>query len=178
MKMPIYTKSGDAGETGLFGGKRVKKSADVIKVLGELDELNAFLGLARLSLTEKDSKKISQIQSDLFIVGSVIAGAQFTGKNRRYLDKQVSLMEECINDLNSELPLLRNFISPNGCESSVRVHLARAICRRCERSLMSLGKHISLVPYINRLSDYLFILARYENHRRKVKEEAVNLIPQ
>ena len=175
--MPIYTKSGDAGETGLYGGKHVRKSSEVVKVLGELDELNAFLGLTRLHLKRVDSKKISQIQRDLFIIGSVVAGAKFDNKTKSYLEGQISLMEEDIDSYNIKLPLLRSFILPNGCESSAKLHLARAICRRCERSFVSLGKHIDLVPYINRLSDYLFILARYENRRCGVKEETVNSNP-
>ncbi len=169
--MSIYTKNGDAGETDLYGGKRVRKSVDAVEVLGEFDELNAFLGLSRLLLKKSDAVRISQIQNDLFLLGSVVAGVKLSQPAVQYLIKQVDKMETEIDSLEGKTPKLKNFILPNGCESSARLHLARAICRRCERSLVSLGEYMDLVPYLNRLSDYLFVLARYENARRGVKDE-------
>jgi cob(I)alamin adenosyltransferase len=172
--MPIYSKTGDAGITGLYDGKRVKKSVEVVEVLGELDELNAFLGSARLAVRKNDAKKISQIQSDLFILGATVAGAKLNSAFKDHLKEQISEMEESIDKLDKKLPGLRNFILPNGCEASVRLHLTRAICRRCERSLVALGLYVDLIPYINRLSDYLFVLARFENHRRGINDELVS----
>lgn len=174
--MSIYSKkvrAGDAGETDLYGGKRVRKSVDVVEVLGQFDELNAFLGLARLLVKKIDAGKISQIQNDLFLLGSIVAGVKLKPSDVSYLRNQVSWMEKEIDVLDSKLSKLTKFILPNGCESSAKLHLARAICRRCERSLVSLGEHPDLVPYLNRLSDYLFVLARYENHRHGVKDELV-----
>ncbi|MFA5776502.1 MAG: cob(I)yrinic acid a,c-diamide adenosyltransferase [Patescibacteria group bacterium] len=175
--MPIYTKNGDAGETGLFNGDRVIKSCNSINALGDLDELNASLGLARLHLKKTDSLKLAQIQKDLFTIGSIVAGFNIGGSVKKPLGSRVDWMEKEIDAMDRKLSPLRNFILPNGCESSTTLHLARAVCRRCERSLVSLGSHSGLIPYINRLSDYLFILARLENSRHKVDDELVNSNP-
>lgn len=172
--MRIYTKNGDAGDTDLYGGKRVRKSVEEIEVLGVLDELNAFLGLLRLHLREKDSKIVAQVQNDLFLIGSVIAGVTLDQESKKILLDRVNAIEKEIDIMDDKLPPLKNFILPNGCESSARVHLARAICRRSERCLVSLGRHFDLLPYLNRLSDYLFVLARSENFRRNFKDEVVN----
>lgn len=170
----IYTKMGDFGETALFSGDRVAKSCNSVSALGDLDELNACLGMARLQLKKADSIKLAQIQNDLFTIGSAVAGFKAVGNIKKSLGGKISLMEKDIDALDKRLPKLKSFILPNGCESSAILHLARAVCRRCERSLVGLKKHTNLIPYINRLSDYLFTLARYENHRHKVKEEVVS----
>jgi len=170
----IYTKMGDSGETRLLYGKRVLKSCNSINALGDLDELNACLGMARFHLKKADSLKLAQIQKDLFTIGSVVAGFKVVDGVKRSLNSQIGLMEKDIDALDKKLSKLKNFILPNGCESSSTLHLARAVCRRCERSLVTLGKHANLIPYLNRLSDYLFILARYENCRHKVEDELVN----
>lgn len=175
--MTIYTKNGDAGETDLYGGKRVRKSVDAVSVLGEFDELNAFLGLSRLLLKKPDALRVSQIQNDLFLLGSVVAGVKLKQSDINYLIKQVYQMETVIDILEAKIPKLKSFILPNGCEASARLHLARAICRRCERALVELGEYMDLVPYLNRLSDYLFVLARYENYRHGVKDELVTPTP-
>jgi cob(I)alamin adenosyltransferase len=175
--MSIYTKNGDAGETDLYGGKRVRKSVDAVEVLGQFDELNAFLGLSRLLLKKSDAVKISQIQNDLFLLGSIVAGVALKQSDINYLKKRVDGLEEQIDMLERKTTRLASFILPNGCEATARLHLARAICRRCERSLVALGEHMDLVPYLNRLSDYLFVLARQENSRRGVKDELVTPTP-
>ena len=171
--MPIYTKKGDSGKTDLCNGDRVKKSSDIIKTLGDLDELNAFLGLARVILAKSSLKNITLVQNDLFILGSVIAGVKLDKKKTDYLAGRVVWMEKEIDILSRKLAELKNFILPDGCEVSARVHVARVICRRCERSLIYLNKFTGLIPYLNRLSDYLFVLALYENHKRGVKDVAV-----
>ncbi len=171
--MAIYSKTGDYGETDLFGGKRVRKSVDAIEVLGQFDELNATLGLARSVLNKSASSNISLIQNDLFVLGSVVAGVELKKSHSNYLKNQTSWLEEQIDRLDKKLPALKKFILPNGCESSSRLHLARAICRRCERALVALGEYVELIPYLNRLSDYLFVLARHENLRNKVKDQQV-----
>ena len=176
--MSIYTKRGDKGNTDICGGRHVKKSSTVISVLGELDELNAFLGLTRLGLKKSDNIKISKIQNDLFIIGSIVAGAVMDKKKSDYLIGRVIWMEQEIDALSKNIKPLKHFILPDGSESSISLHLARAICRRCERSLVLAEKLTVVLPYINRLSDYLFTLALYENRRRGIKDMPVNSDPQ
>jgi len=171
--MAIYSKTGDDGETDLYGGKRVRKSVDAVEVLGQFDELNAALGLARSALNKSASSNISLIQNDLFILGSVVAGVGLKKPLAGYLVTQTTWLEKEIDTLDKKLPTLKNFILPNGCESSARLHLARAICRRCERALVALGEYVELIPYLNRLSDYFFVLARHENLRNKIKDQQV-----
>ena len=173
--MAIYSKTGDYGETDLFGGKRVRKSVDTVEVLGQFDELNAALGLARSALIKSASSNISLIQNDLFILGSIVAGVELKKSHSDYLKNQTSWLEKGTDRLDKKLPALKKFILPNGCESSARLHLARAICRRCERTLVALGEYVELIPYLNRLSDYLFVLARHENLINKVKDQQVAL---
>ena len=169
----IYTKMGDSGETALFNGDRITKSCNFINALGDLDELNACLGMARLHLKKADFAKLGQIQKELFTIGSIVAGFNIGHDTKKSLGSQIGSMEKDIDALAKKLPKLKNFILPNGCESSSALHLARAVCRRCERSLVGLKKYPDLIPYLNRLSDYLFVLARYENYRHKVKDELV-----
>jgi len=171
--MAIYSKTGDYGETDLYGGKRVRKSVDAVEVLGQFDELNAALGLVRSVLNKSASSSVSLIQNDLFILGSVVAGVELKKPLADYLVSQTTWLEKEIDILEKKLPTLKNFILPNGCESSARLHLARAICRRCERALVALGEYIELIPYLNRLSDYLFVLARHENLRNKISDQQV-----
>ncbi len=171
--MAIYSKRGDHGDTDLYCGKRVRKSTKVVEVLGQLDELNAALGLARSGLNRSESGGISLIQNDLFILGSIVAGFEQKRSTFVYLEGRVRWMEKEIDRLEGKLPALKRFILPGGCESSAKIHLARAVCRRCERSLVALGVYTDLISYLNRLSDYLFVLARSQNLRNKVKEEQV-----
>lgn len=168
--MPIYSRAGDNGDTSLFGGGKVRKCADVVEVLGQLDELNAFLGSSRLLLDSSEAAYISSIQADLFALGAVVAGFTREKSLAPRLAKRVRSMEKKIDALDKKLPVLNNFILPGGCESAVRLHLARAVCRRCERALVSLNRYSKLIPYLNRLSDYLFALARYENLKNKVSD--------
>lgn len=173
--MAIYSKTGDYGETDLFGGKRVRKSVDAVEVLGQFDELNAALGFARSGVKKSSCANISLIQNDLFILGSIVAGVELKKSHSDHLKNQTNWLEREIDSLDKKLPALKKFILPNGCESSSRLHLARAICRRCERALVALGEYVELIPYLNRLSDYLFVLARHENLRNKVKDQQVVL---
>lgn len=161
---------GDLGTTGIHAGVRLSKSCNTINVLGDLDELNACLGLARAKSSKKTSRSLAKIQQDLFKLGSRIAG--FSPSD---LFDRTGELEQEIDLMSAKLPYLKNFILPAGCEASARLHLARAVCRRCERSLVALHKHSKLIPYFNRLSDYLFVLARYENIRNRVQEEVTIL---
>ena len=167
----IYTKAGDYGETGLVNGQRVAKSCKAIGALGDLDELNAYLGAARLRVKKTDSVEIAHIQGDLFIIGSAVAGYKEDNMAAASLKDKTKRLEDLIDAMDKRLPRLNSFILPSGCESAVSLHLARAVCRRCERSLLSPKKYAKLIPYLNRLSDYLFTLARYENYRRGIDEE-------
>lgn len=170
--MKIYTKTGDEGETGLLGGVRVSKSHVCIEVCGELDELNSMIGLVRSGEISADLGEILlQIQNDLFDLGGRVAGSLGeTKKLPGFAQGRVDFIERNIDSLQEKIPELKQFILPDGGAEGCRLHLARAICRRAERSLVGLRKletrcdlNLELV-YLNRLSDFLFVAARYANH--------------
>jgi cob(I)alamin adenosyltransferase len=170
--MKIYTKTGDDGTTGLLGGQRVGKSDFRIDCFGAIDELNATLGWCAVAVNvEPLASQLAQIQSDLFTLGSHLAVAEGTGadKNLPPLDDAiVSRLEMEIDAADGQLPELRNFILPGGSEPAARLHLARTVCRRAERAMVSLGQDAfepELLVYVNRLSDLLFVMARAANRR-------------
>lgn len=169
----VTTKSGDKGNTSLGNGERVSKSHLLINLLGDIDELNSQLGSAISSCkSELISSELESIQQDLFNLGgeiSIINSGTILINN----DK-VEFLEERIDELNQTLKPLKEFIMPGGDEFCSRVHLARAVCRRAERSCVAIidlvkEKNIWL-PYLNRLSDYLFVLARYVSSQRGSEE--------
>lgn len=173
--MPIYTKTGDLGETSLMGKDRHSKSQEIFEVLGTLDELNASLGMVRgvdVSLTSV----LNTIQQDLFLLGALLAGSKETSKILKKLEDQVEKFEKEMDSMNSELPELTNFILPGGSYPASKLHFSRAICRRLERNLVTYTKETDsnhseiILKYINRLSDLLFMLARYENHKKGNKD--------
>jgi cob(I)alamin adenosyltransferase len=175
--MKIYTKTGDTGETGLLGGKRVSKSGPEMQIIGEVDELNAALGVAILYITQEKLKLfIQNIQRDLFKVGAELAALQTTMLERleKVGNSRVEEMEKMIDEFWSELPELKNFILPSGCAAGAHLHLARVICRRAERELVLFGKTSVLRPelyiYFNRLSDFLFASARWVNFKAGEEE--------
>ena len=169
----VTTKSGDKGNTSLGNGERVSKSHLLINLLGDIDELNSQLGSAISSCkSELISSELESIQQDLFNLGgeiSIINSGTILINN----DK-VEFLEERIDDLNQTLKPLKEFIMPGGDEFCSRVHLARAVCRRAERScvaILDLVKEKNIwLPYLNRLSDYLFVLARYVSSQRGSEE--------
>ncbi len=170
--MKIYTKSGDHGKTSLYGGRRVPKNNIRIKVYGAIDELNSLLGIVlSKSFSFSTGKYINQIQKDLFLIGSHLAGSDISIKE---LTRRVAEMENTIDDLDKKLPPLKNFLLPKGCEQSSYLFLARAIARRTERELveLSLTEKVdkNLHIYLNRLSDFLFVLARYINFEAGIPE--------
>lgn len=176
--MPIYTKTGDTGSTSLFGGKRVLKCEELVDVYGSIDELNSWIGLVAGVITVPDVQVfLAAIQSDLFTIGSHLAGWK---ADLSPLPHRVSEMEARIDELDDRLPKLTNFILPGGTKLSAEIHLARAVCRRVERQLVSLGHKPApaevqpvdprIYIYINRLSDLLFMLARFINHEAGVVE--------
>lgn len=173
--MKIYTKTGDAGDTGLFGGGRVPKSHPRVEAYGDVDELNAILGLARATepLPRIDDL-LGPIQHDLFAIGALLATPD-REKMRQHLEKarldeaRVAELERAIDASDEELEPLRSFILPGGSPKAATLHVARTVCRRAERRVVGLDAdteipHIVIV-YLNRLSDLLFTLARVANHR-------------
>jgi cob(I)alamin adenosyltransferase len=178
--MKIYTRTGDAGETSLYGGERRSKADMRVSAYGEVDELQAALGVAASTcLTEKESvlKEIVQaVQKDCFALSSELARPEGTYENVVSLeDGRSEWLEKQIDSLERELPALQAFILPGGSAAGSHFHLARAICRRAERSVVLLGREEAVRPevvtYVNRLSDLLFVLARTANRMAGVAEE-------
>lgn len=163
--MPIYTKKGDKGETSVFSGKRVKKSSKVIRALGAIDEANSFIGLAISFLPAGfDPADLIAIQRNLFTVGSMLAGAKL-----EFPKGETKKLEGAIDAMDSTITPLKNFILPGGSKPASLLHVARTKVRSAERELTS-GCHPEVLKYINRLSDYLFTLARFVNKKAKRKE--------
>ncbi len=175
--MTIYTKFGDTGNTSLFGGVVVKKDDPRVGAYGDIDELNAMVGVI-LAFNDRDLtlaplyESLQKIQNDLFIIG-----AELSAKNtkvRSISPMRSSEFEKEIDQMWSELPPLTNFILPGGTKTSSLLHLARTVCRRAERSIVSLSNKEKINPdiivYVNRLSDLLFAMARYANYKKKVGE--------
>jgi cob(I)alamin adenosyltransferase len=174
--MKIYTKTGDSGETGLFGGRRVKKSEPRVEAYGGVDELNAHLGWAGTLLGHFSLEgEIREIQSDLFVLGADLAtapgappapGSEPIGENR------VKRLEALIDGWEAELAPLKNFILPGGSPGAAALQICRAVCRRAERSVVRLSLsepvHPQSIVYLNRLSDLLFVLARWVNAREGI----------
>lgn len=170
--MKIYTKTGDKGETGLFGGERVSKSNDRIDAYGTIDELNAFIGLTLTELKSDEIKTVlERIQNQLFVVGSDLA-TPVTEKNKklkitRTPEEYSTQTEQDIDFFNDQLDELRNFILPGGSKGSAYLHVCRTIARRAERKVVALNKHMNIgdniIIFLNRLSDLFFVLSRFEN---------------
>jgi cob(I)alamin adenosyltransferase len=185
--MKIYTKTGDKGETSLLGGKRVSKSCLEMHVIGEVDELNAALGIVVAWLDKSDQTEeienlanfIQMIQRDLFKIGAELAALQ--GPLQDTIEKidntRVGNMEVYIDTFWGQLPELRNFILPGGSVVGSEIHKARTVCRRVERQLVDFAKtapvRAELNTYVNRLSDFLFAAARYMNAKEGVEEIVV-----
>jgi cob(I)alamin adenosyltransferase len=175
----IYTRTGDSGETGLLGGVRVRKNVLRVEAYGSLDELSASLGMAGAALAHPDVAGLLQsVQRDLFALGAQLAdvrggAVQPTGK-AVVPDARLVELEQAIDRAQGELPPLRAFLLPGGCEAGARLHLARTICRRAERRIAALAEAEPVAPfalaYVNRLSDLLFVLARLVNHRAHIRE--------
>lgn len=176
--MRIYTKTGDAGETSLFGNARVPKSHPLVDAYGEVDELNACLGVVCAQLTAADLvADLARIQADLFALGSELAdpGKRIAERvaKAHIRPADVERLEVTIDRLEDELPPLRRFILAGGTPAGAYLHLARTVCRRAERKVVGLGPDRVdqlLVVYLNRLSDLLFVMARVVNHRSGVAE--------
>lgn len=178
--MKIYTRSGDQGETGLFGGGRVPKAHIRVEAYGTVDELNAFLGLAVAQVEDGEVKeRLGAIQRDLFSLGTSLATPGSEDGSARPSTPpvprgRIQEMEDWIDAATEETPALRNFILPGGTPGASGLHLARTVCRRAERAVVRLdrgeGTEAGVLAYLNRLSDLLFALARLENHRAGVED--------
>ena len=173
--MKIYTRTGDAGDTGLFGGGRVAKDDPRVEAYGDVDELNAVLGMVRaVEQMPRIDEVLVPVQRDLFAIGALLATpdrekmAQHLEK-ARIDDLRVAELEQAIDDAESELEPLRAFIVPGGTPKAAALHVARTVCRRAERHVVTLQRAVELpglvVIYLNRLSDLLFTLARLANKR-------------
>lgn len=166
-KFKIYTKGGDKGETSLLGGTRVPKSNDRVEAYGNLDELNSFIGLIRdQALNPRIRQILIHVQENLFIAEALIARDPDieTPSLSTLQDAEITFLEREIDSMNEELSPLKNFILPGGHPTVSHCHIARTVCRRAERSVVRLNQtspveHI-IIRYLNRLSDYLFVLAR------------------
>ncbi|HEV3140400.1 MAG TPA: cob(I)yrinic acid a,c-diamide adenosyltransferase [Vicinamibacterales bacterium] len=175
--MTLYTRTGDSGETALFDGTRVRKSDPRVEAYGDVDELNAWLGLVRTAgLDPEFDADVVRIQRDLFALGAALAdpadriAARVT--KAALDDADVARLERMIDRLDAETPPLRRFILPGGTPAGAAVHLARTVCRRAERRMVALDPPVDgvLIRYANRLSDLLFALARAVNHRAGLPE--------
>ena len=175
MSMKIYTRTGDQGDTGLFGGGRVPKDHPRVAAYGDVDELSSVIGLARATApTEFFDPLLESVQRDLFAIGGQLASPE-PEKVAKALEKadlsadRAAEFEQVMDEADLELPPLRAFVLPGGTPKAAALHLARTVCRRAERSVVHLA-HDAPVPagfvvYLNRLSDLLFTLARLANHR-------------
>jgi cob(I)alamin adenosyltransferase len=170
--------TGDAGETSLFDNSRVSKSDSRVDAYGEVDELNACLGVARSAARDADLDAVLEpIQRDLFALGARLADPAGRIAERvakaAVTDADISRLEDAIDRFELELPPLRYFVLPGGSSLGALLHLARTVCRRAERRVVALGpapeRHL-LIVYLNRLSDLLFVMARVANHRADVPE--------
>lgn len=178
--MRIYTRTGDRGQTALFGGERVRKDSPRVEAYGTVDECNAPLGVVRALLDDPDLEaRLLQVQSDLFVVGADLATADLEGggasmRAPRVQAEDVVRLERWIDEADAELEPMRTFILPGGTPAAAHLHLARTIARRAERRVVALERVEPINPhvriYLNRLSDLLFVWARLVNQRAGVKE--------
>jgi len=177
--MKIYTRKGDDGTTGLIGGARVPKNHIRIECYGTVDELNSLLGVVADAAAQPDiAEWIREVQDRLFTIGSELATAPGKDVRMKLPDlypEDIAWLEERIDAMNTELPEMRSFILPGGNLAGSHTHVARCVCRRAERLAVALeagGDAVPelVIPYLNRLSDFLFVLARYLGHRANAPE--------
>lgn len=175
--MKVYTKKGDKGTTQLIGGKRVPKNHDRIDAYGTVDELNSYMGLLRDQSVRKETHElIITIQNKLFTIGALLANQDDNNKMKLPLieEKDVTQLENEIDKMNESLPEMRSFILPGGHTTVSFCHIARCVCRRAERLTIQIDENVLqveiILKYLNRLSDYLFVLSRYLSKNLDAKE--------
>lgn len=174
--MKAYTGTGDQGQTGLYGGTRVGKENRRVEAYGAVDELNSQLGVARALIRDHKLKTtLKAIQEDLFVLGGDLANELVNPRVPRIGKTNLSRLESVTDELNDGLPSLKRFILPGGSLPGAQLHVARAVCRRAERRIVALSREESVnpdvLPYINRLSSFLFVLARVINRSEDIPEE-------
>ena len=175
--MKIYTRTGDKGKTSLLGGTRVWKNNERINAYGTIDELNSFLGfISDLEINQQRIKFIRNIQSRLFTVGSSLAAETTHAKEFKpdLSEDDILMLEKAIDEMNDTLPQLKNFVIPGGHKLVSGTHIARTVCRRAERLVIELAEQEEIeeiiITYLNRLSDYLFVLARKQAFDLNIEE--------
>jgi cob(I)alamin adenosyltransferase len=174
----IYTRKGDDGTTGLGGGQRVTKDSLRVSTYGTVDELNSTIGMALATgLVPRLAQALPVIQNELFHVGSdlcFLEADKATFRIPQIESRHVEALELLMDELNEVVGPLENFVLPGGAPGAAHLHVARTVCRRAEREAIALARDEAIgtfvVPYLNRLSDTLFVMARYENHQRGVSE--------
>ena len=173
----IYTRTGDKGETGLVGGARVPKDSLRVEAYGNVDELNSVLGIARAFINDRElDDLLAELQNELFVVGSDLASTKDAQQRNipRISKENITAMEKTIDKFEAELLPLKVFILPGGGIAASLLHNARTVARRAERCIVALNKtetlNEQLVPFMNRLSDLLFVMARVANHRENKAE--------
>jgi cob(I)alamin adenosyltransferase len=175
----VYTRTGDDGTTGLGTGGRVAKNSPRIEAYGTVDELNSQIGLVLASGVNDDiAAALRSIQNDLFHLGSDLCVPEEEKERRpvpRIEERHVTALEALMDQLSRELPPLENFVLPGGSPGAAQLHVARAVCRRVERVLVTLARRERIgpqtIPYVNRLSDALFVMARHYNKRRGMPDQ-------
>jgi len=177
--MKIYTKTGDRGQTGLFGGTRLSKASQRVESYGQVDELNSTLGMAIAMAAQGDAlvTTLRRVQEELFVLGAELASSPDKDVKVGIAlleEAQIEALEREIDAFDEELPKLTSFVLPGGTPFASALHLARTVCRRAERGAVALDAHeplrAEIIRYLNRLSDWLFTAARYANFRAKVAD--------
>ncbi len=174
--MKIYTRTGDKGKTSLIGGKRVSKTHQRLEAYGTIDELNAHIGLllAQLPADESERATLLQVQNILFVVGAQLATPPEVTGTLAVSAEMLSTLEEAIDRIEAALPSLKAFVLPGGTQAASQCHVCRTVCRRAERRVLALASRATipseLTSYLNRLSDYLFVLSRKINNEQGVQE--------
>lgn len=166
--MKIYTKTGDNGETSLYGGQRISKDDIRIETIGTVDELNSVIGVIRSKQVDFD-QVLQKIQNKLFVLGAELSSPD--SDTLKIAQHDVEQLEQWIDSYSESLPQLREFILPGGSELAAQLHLARSVCRRAERNCVALMRFGLQVIWLNRLSDLLFVLARYSNYSVNIPDE-------
>lgn len=165
--MSVYTKTGDKGKTGLLGGKRVLKSSKIINAIGAIDELNSYIGVIKPK-SDEDKSQLTQVQRNLFTINSVLAGAKLEIKK-----DEIKKLEKEIDEMENKMPPQTYFLIYGGDRKARELYFARSLARKAERVLVELKNFKQkevVLSYINRLSDYLFTLARFENFKKNIRE--------
>lgn len=174
----IYTKTGDDGTTGLIGGSRVKKYDIRLEAYGTVDELNSSVGLVLSGVKDEPTREVlTDVQNKLFVIGAHLAMDENAGDLKKQIpctEQDIELLEKEMDRMFEVLPQLNHFILPTGCQTAAFAHVARTVCRRAERRIVELAEKTevdrNLAKYVNRLSDYLFVLSRKLNLDKKVAE--------